>query len=108
VVAAGIIDTGVPLVTAPPPLLIVPAPPEKTAVRVVEFPAVMVDAPAVKLLMTGGATPPTVSVAVPVMPFMVVEIVVVPLRTPVASPLALTVATVDLLELHLADEVMFF
>jgi hypothetical protein len=108
VVVAGVTVTGVLLATAPTPLLIVPVPPEKTAVRVVEFPAVMVDAPALKLLMTGGATPPTVRLAVPVMPLIVTEIVTVPLLTPVATPLALTVATDDLLEVHLADEEMFF
>ena len=107
-VAAGVTVTGVPLITAPMPLLIVPVPPEKTAVKVVELPAVMVDAPALKLLMTGGATPPTVRLAVPAMPLMVAEIVTVPLLTPVATPLAFTVATDDLLEVHLAEEVMFF
>jgi hypothetical protein len=56
VVVDGAIVTGAPLVTAPTPLLIVPVPPEKTAVKVVELPAVIVLAADVKLVMTGGAT----------------------------------------------------
>jgi hypothetical protein len=39
VVVAGVIVTDVPLVTAPTPLLMLPVPPEKIAVRVVELPA---------------------------------------------------------------------
>jgi hypothetical protein len=63
VVVAGVTVTGVPLTTAPMPLLIVPVPPEKTAFRVVEFPAVIVLAPAVKLLIAAAGTTVTVAVA---------------------------------------------
>ncbi len=39
-------------------------PPEKTPVRVVEFPGVTADAPAVKLAIAGAATTVTVALAV--------------------------------------------
>src|ERR1019366_7948820 len=61
VVAAGVIVTAVPLVTAPTLLLTDPVPPANTAVSVVEFPAVMVACPARKLVIAGAAT--TVSFA---------------------------------------------
>ena len=83
---AGVTVTAIPLVTVPMPLLIAPVPPEKTAVNVVEFPAVIVAAPAVKLLITGGETPPTVSSVDPVIMFSVAEIVAVPVALPVATP----------------------
>jgi hypothetical protein len=53
--------TGVPLTTAPTPLLTLPVPPEKTAVRVVEFPAVIVLPAAVKLAIIGAGTTVTVT-----------------------------------------------
>jgi hypothetical protein len=48
--------TAVPLVTTPTPLLTLPVPPLKTAVRVVEPPARIVGAAAVKLVIAGVAT----------------------------------------------------
>src|SRR5258708_129075 len=92
--------TGLRLVTCPTPLLTAPVPPENTAVNVVEFPAVMVAAPAVKLVIAGGGTAVTLSVAVPPMPISPARMVAVPVFTPVARP-PLTVAT-DVL-----DEVQF-
>jgi hypothetical protein len=56
VVEVGEILTGVPLVTAPTPLSMLPVPLVNTAVRVVELPDTMVDAPAVKLVMAGAGT----------------------------------------------------
>jgi len=106
-VAVGFTVTTVPLITAPTPLLIAPVPPEKTPVKLVELPAVMVVAAAVKLLITGGATPPTVRVAVPLTPLSDAVIMTVPLVTPVATP-PLTVATEFLEELQFADAVMSF
>jgi hypothetical protein len=95
VVAVGVTVTRVPLVTAPTPLLTTPVPPEKTPVKVVEFPAVIVAAPALKLVITGGETPPTVRVkdwvAVPAVLVAVKRIgnvaavVGVPLSAPVAA-----------------------
>jgi hypothetical protein len=61
VVATGVTVTAVPLVTAPTLLSTLPAPPEKTAVRVVELPAVIVLAAAVKLVITGMGTTVTVT-----------------------------------------------
>jgi hypothetical protein len=107
-VLAGVTVTAVPLVTAPTPGLTVPVPPEKTPVRVVEFPEVIIAAPAVKLEITGGGTLPTVSIAVPAMPINPARMVVVPVFIPVARPLLLTVATDGLDELQFADAVMFF
>jgi len=63
VVLAGVTVTAVPLVTAPTPGLTVPVPPEKTPVRVVEFPEVIVAAPAAKLVIVGGGTTVTVTEA---------------------------------------------
>jgi hypothetical protein len=63
VVAAGVTVTGVPLITAPMPLLIVPVPPENTAVSEVELAAVIVLAPAEKLVIAGAGTTVTVTVA---------------------------------------------
>lgn len=56
VVAEGVTVTAVPLVTVPTLLLTDPVPPLNTAVSVVELPAPIVEAAAVKLLITGGAT----------------------------------------------------
>jgi hypothetical protein len=53
VVADGFTVTAVPLVTVPTPP-IVPVPPLNTAVSVVDFPAVIVAAPAEKLVIDGG------------------------------------------------------
>ena len=55
VVLDGLIFTGVPRLTAPTPLLIVPFPPLNTAVSVVDAPDVMVEAPALKLAIRGAA-----------------------------------------------------
>ena len=98
------IVTDVPLVTAPTPLLMLPVPPEKIAVRVVELPAVMVDAPAVKRVITGGATLVTFRVAAPLTPLCEALIVAVPAPLPVAKPL-LTVATAEFDELQDAEAV---
>jgi hypothetical protein len=88
VVAAGVTVTDAPLVTGPTLLLMLPVPPEKTAVRVVELPVVIVAAAAVKLLITIG---PTIRFAVPLTPFCAAVIVAVPLpfalATPARSPL---------------------
>jgi hypothetical protein len=66
VVADGVTVTGVPLLTDPTPP-IVPVPPLNTADSVVELPAVIDAAPAVKLLIRGaGAGGVTVIVAVAV------------------------------------------
>jgi hypothetical protein len=64
VVEAGAMVTGVPLVTAPMPLSMLPVPPAKTAVRVVELPETMVAEPGVKLVIDGAGTTVTVTVAV--------------------------------------------
>jgi len=103
-VDAGVTVTGVPEVAAPTPLLMLPVPPEKFAVRVVELPAVIVDAPAVKLVITGGATLVTFRVAVPLTPLCEALIVAVPARLPLAKPL-LTVAIAEFDELHDAEAV---
>jgi len=68
VVDVGEILTGVPLVTAPTPLLMLPVPLGNTAVRVVEFPETIVDAPGVKLVITGAGTTVTVACLVTVAP----------------------------------------
>jgi hypothetical protein len=103
----GVTVTCAPLVTTPTPLLILPVPPEKNAVRVVEFPVVIVAVPAVKLVITGGATPVvTVRLAVPLTPPCVALIVAVPVPLPVATP-PLTVATAVFDELQDAEAVKF-
>jgi hypothetical protein len=56
VVTAGVTEAAVPLVTAPTVLLTLPDPPANTPVSVVEPPAVIVGAAAVKLVMDGAAT----------------------------------------------------
>jgi hypothetical protein len=56
VVVAGVTVTAVLLDTVPTPLLMEPVPLLKTAVSVVEVPAVMVVFVAVKLVITGAAT----------------------------------------------------
>ena len=63
-VDVGEILTGVPLVTAIAPGLIVPVPPANTAVNVVEFPVTIVAAPGVKLVIAGAGTTVTVAVKV--------------------------------------------
>jgi len=74
VVAVGVTVTGVPLATAPTPLLIVPVPPENTAVSIVELPAVIVFAPGVKLLIVGAGTTVTVTVADTEVPALLVTV----------------------------------
>jgi hypothetical protein len=66
VVEVGETLTGVPLVTAPTPLLMLPVPPVNTAVSVVEVPVTMMAAPGVKLVMAGAGTTVTVVVKVAV------------------------------------------
>ena len=66
--------TGVPLITGPTLLSMEPVPPEKTAVRVVEFPGVTAGAPAVKLVIAGAATTVTVAVAVADVPALFVTV----------------------------------
>jgi hypothetical protein len=68
VVEAGAMVTGVPLVTAPMPLSMLPVPPANTAVRVVELPETMVAAPGVKLVIDGAGTTFTVATLVAVAP----------------------------------------
>jgi len=53
-VAAGETVTGIALVTLPTPLSMLPVPLLKTAVRVVDVPAVIDVAAAVKLVIVGG------------------------------------------------------
>lgn len=55
VVAAGVTATAVPLVTGILPGVITPVPPEKTAVRFEDMPAVIVGRLATKLAIAGGA-----------------------------------------------------
>ena len=69
--------TGTPLVTVSVPGFTVPVPPVKTAVSEVVLPAVIVDAPGLKLVITGAATTPRVKVccalgAVPLLAVMVI------------------------------------
>jgi len=64
VVEAGTMVTGVPLVTAPTPLSMLPVPPLNTAVSVVEAPETIVAAPGVKLVIDGAGTTVTVTLAV--------------------------------------------
>jgi hypothetical protein len=63
-VVEGVIFTGVPLVTGPTPLFTEPVPPLNVAVSVVEFPTVIVEEPALKLVIAGGGTTVTVACAV--------------------------------------------
>lgn len=63
-VAVGEMFTGVPLVTAPTPLLTLPVPPLNTAVNVVVFPETIVASAGVKLVIAGAATTVTVAVLV--------------------------------------------
>ncbi len=74
VVATGEMFTGVPLVTAPTPLLMLPAPPLKTAVRVVVFPETIVEAPGVKLVIAGAGTTVTVTGLVTAAPAVFVTV----------------------------------
>ena len=60
VVADGVTVTGVPLVTAPTPLLMLPVPLTKTGVSVVECPAVIVAEPDTKLETAGAGNTVTV------------------------------------------------
>ena len=73
-VFAGETETNVPLVTAPTPLFTLPVPFVKTAVRVVEAPAVMGEAEVTKLVMTGAATTVTVTCLVAVAPAVFVTV----------------------------------
>ena len=61
VVATGEMLTGVPLVTAPTPLSMLPVPLLNTAVSVVEFPETIVANPGVKLVIVGAGTTVTVA-----------------------------------------------
>jgi hypothetical protein len=77
VVVAGETFTAVPLVMAFTPLLTVAVPPGpalNTAVSVVEFPAVMLASPAVKLVITGTGTTVTVAVEVTAVPAALVTV----------------------------------
>ena len=73
-VAAGATLTDTPLATGPTPWSMLPVPPEKAAVRVVELPALIVAAPAVKLVITGAATTVTVICAVTNVPAPLVTV----------------------------------
>ena len=79
VVAVGVTVVGIPPLTAPMPLSIAPAPFAKTAVNVVELPLVIIDDPAVKLVITGAGTTVTVTFAVTLVPneFVTVSVYVV-------------------------------
>jgi hypothetical protein len=68
VVPAGEMVTCCPLVTVPMLLSMLPVPPVKTAVSLVEVPAVIVGASDVKLVIDGAATTVTVVCAVAVVP----------------------------------------
>jgi len=61
VVAEGVTVTGVPLVTAPTPLLILPVPLTNTGVNVVECPAVIEADPDKKLVTAGAGNTVTVN-----------------------------------------------
>jgi len=74
VVAAGVIVTGVPLVTGPTPLLTLPVPPLNTAVRVVELGETIVASAGVKLVIEGAATTVTVTCLVAVAPAVFVTV----------------------------------
>jgi hypothetical protein len=74
VVDVGEILTGVPLVTAPTPLLMLPVPLGNTAVRVVEVPDTIVDNAGVKLVITGAGTTVTVACLVTVTPTVLVTV----------------------------------
>jgi hypothetical protein len=118
------------IVDVPPPCPVDKPPDEIVATRVLEEPQVTLDvtfavvlllyvavavnccvAPLAKLGLEGvtaialsvGAT--TVSVALPACPLSVAEIVVFPGESAVARPAELTVATVVLVEAHVADAV---
>jgi len=58
---AGVTVTGIPLVTTPKAWSMLPVPPEKTAVKEVDVPAVMGFGVAVKLVMAGAATTVTLT-----------------------------------------------
>jgi len=68
VVTAGVTVTAVPLVTAPTLLSMLPVPLLNTPVKVVEVPAVIVGAAAVKLVIVGAATTFTVACLVTAVP----------------------------------------
>jgi hypothetical protein len=74
VVDVGEILTGVPLVTAPTPLVMLPVPLGNTAVRVVEVPDTIVDNAGVKLVITGAGTTVTVACLVTVTPTVLVTV----------------------------------
>jgi len=74
VVAAGVMFTGVPLVTEPTPLLTLPVPLLNTAVKVVELPETIVAAPGVKLVITGAGTTVTVACLVTLAPAALVTV----------------------------------
>ena len=67
-VTVGLTGTAVPLVTARPPGMIMPVPPEKTAVRLELAPAVMVVGLATKLVIAGAGSTVTETVCVAAAP----------------------------------------
>jgi hypothetical protein len=98
VVTEGEMDADVPVVTAPTALLTLPVPPVNTPVRVVEPPAVIVGAAAVKLVIEGAATTLNVNDCVafgnvPLLAEMVIDELLTAAADPeiVAVPLPLSV-----------------
>ena len=73
-VAVGLTLTGVPLVTAMLPGVIMPAPPVKTAVRLELVPAIIVVGFAAKLVIAGAETTVTVTVWVTAVPTELVTV----------------------------------
>jgi hypothetical protein len=91
VVTIGETEVGAPLDTAMFPGVITPEPPANTPVRVVDVPAVIGDAAAVKLVIVGAATTVTAAVCVVAVPaaFVTVSVYVVVLKgdTLIEAPL---------------------
>jgi hypothetical protein len=74
VVAVGLTETAVPLVTEMAPGEITPVPPVKTAVRLELVPAAMVAGAATKLVMAGAGVTVMVEVAVTAVPLVGVTV----------------------------------
>jgi hypothetical protein len=74
VVAVGLTETAVPLVTAMLPGVTMPVPPVNTAVRLELEPAAIVAGLAVKLVITGAGTTVTVAVDVTAVPVVGVTV----------------------------------
>ena len=97
-VTEGVTEAATPVDTAPTALLTLPVPPANTPVSVVEPPAVIVGAAAVKLVIDGAATTLNVNVwvafgAVPLLAVMVIDELLIAAADPeiVAVPFPLSV-----------------